>query len=102
MLLIENAVPMPFKECWIDVILSWRDKHGVLDRREVEASVVVFREVVIKEKRLGAVVLIDFVFVTGSREDVLCGKQIFMCLWKKRESKYHLMSTFRQLQSNCF
>ena len=43
-LFIEYAVPMPFKECGINVILFWCDKHYVLDRFEV-FSIVFFADI---------------------------------------------------------
>ena len=41
---------MPFKECGIDVILSWRDKHGVLDRRKV-FDIIIFADVLFQACR---------------------------------------------------
>ena len=34
-LFIEYAVPMPFKECGINMIFSWCDKHDVLNGLKV-------------------------------------------------------------------
>jgi len=42
--LVEDAVPVPFKELWIDVILARRDKCSVLDGQEI-LGVVVFADV---------------------------------------------------------